>query len=139
MKKFFTLHKINAKRRRDIMLFEQKDSENFQDAWSKFKCMVKYQNGIPECVFMEVFYFRLNKEAQQIVDVVLVGRMSRSSYNHIKETLDFMAELFKKLGCFYFWFGFSNFSYMWSNSNLGNSSQSMIFACKMLTISFCIT
>lgn len=39
MKKFFLPHEI-AKRRRDIMIFQQKGRENLHDGWSRFKHLV---------------------------------------------------------------------------------------------------
>uniref|UniRef100_UPI001C3D1ED9 retrotransposon gag family protein n=1 Tax=Picosynechococcus sp. (strain ATCC 27264 / PCC 7002 / PR-6) TaxID=32049 RepID=UPI001C3D1ED9 len=62
MKKYFPLTE-NARRRRDIANFQQKDRETVSNAWARFKRLVRNcpHNGFPKCVQIEIFYDSLNK------------------------------------------------------------------------------
>lgn len=68
MKKFF-LSFENARRRQDLMLLQQRDRDNLNNTWRKFKKLVKayLHHNILKCVPMEQFY------TQQIADTVFVG------------------------------------------------------------------
>ena len=62
MKKYFSPID-NAKRRRDIANYQQRDKETLSDAWARFKRLVRncMRNGFSKCVQMEIFYDGLNK------------------------------------------------------------------------------
>lgn len=80
MKEFFPLIE-NARRKQDLMTFQQRDKENLINTWRRFKRIKKAcaHHCIPECVLMEQFYFGLSEDTQQTTDVVFVGGMLRSS------------------------------------------------------------
>lgn len=64
-----------ARRRQDLITFEQVDSENLIDKWRRFKRMIKKRPHyiIIGCVLMEQFYFGLNRDTQQSVEAVFKG------------------------------------------------------------------
>lgn len=62
MQKYFS-PMVNARRRRDIVTFEQKEMETLSDASARFKRLVRncIHNEIPYCVQMKIFYGGLNR------------------------------------------------------------------------------
>ena len=81
---------VSAKRRRDIVTFEQKDSETLSEAWARFKRLVRNcpHNGIPDCVQMEIFYGGLNKTSQSVADASAAGGLMGKTYTQAKEILE---------------------------------------------------
>lgn len=82
MKKFILSHE-NARWRKDIMIFHQKDRENLYDVWSMFKQLVKAcppWESMPSQWHSRMhidggFLFWAEQSTQQTADVVFVGGM----------------------------------------------------------------
>ncbi|KAA0049658.1 uncharacterized protein E5676_scaffold368G00040 [Cucumis melo var. makuwa] len=71
------------------MTFEQRDSKNLIDVWTRFKRKVKRcpHHCILECVLMEQFYFGLSEDTQQSADTMFTGQLTSDISNRPKRSL----------------------------------------------------
>lgn len=72
------------------MTFEQKEAEILNDAWARFKRLVRncLHNGISDCVQMEVFYGGLNRPLQSLADASTAEGLMDKTYTEVKAILD---------------------------------------------------
>ncbi|XP_038904327.1 uncharacterized protein LOC120090680 [Benincasa hispida] len=88
MQKYFP-HTTNARRRREIMNFEQEEAETLSVAWERFKELVNNypNNGLPLTIQMEMFYGGLNRALQMAADAAAAVGLMDKSYIEAKEIL----------------------------------------------------
>ncbi|XP_062085843.1 uncharacterized protein LOC133791950 [Humulus lupulus] len=99
----------NAKFRSEIMSFQQMEDESTNDAWERFKELLRKcpHHGIPHCIQLETFYNGLNAATRMVLDASANGAILSKSYNEAFEILERIA---------------SN-NYQWSNTRAPTSQK----------------
>ncbi|XP_038889363.1 uncharacterized protein LOC120079279 [Benincasa hispida] len=88
MKKFFP-PTVNARRRKDVLNFEQMNNETLSTTWVHLRRLVKncLHIGIPDCVLMKTFYNGLNRSTQVVADASVARGFMDKTYTEAKVIL----------------------------------------------------
>ncbi|XP_022158836.1 uncharacterized protein LOC111025302 [Momordica charantia] len=92
--KYHTLTK-NADLREDIVSFRQKENEAVQEAWERFKELLRRcpSHGLPSCVQIEQFYRGLDRSSKMMLNTLANGSLLEKSVNEIVDVLNKMTDI----------------------------------------------